>query len=62
MDDIIVSPTNRATDIRQRMAWARKAMSKKKSTVFNKVSHSEEWHQNVATTAGALHPSDAGFP
>jgi hypothetical protein len=62
MDDIIISPTNGATDIRHRMAWARKTISKKKSTIFNKVGHGEERHQNVAATAGALHPSDARFP
>jgi hypothetical protein len=63
MDDIIIPTTvDRTTDIRQWMAWAKKSISTKRSRLFNKATHTEEWHQNVAATAGSLHPSDTHFP
>jgi hypothetical protein len=63
MDDLIIPLTvDRTNDIRQRMAWVKKTISKKRSEMFNKISHSEDWHQVVAAAAGALRPSDGNFP
>jgi hypothetical protein len=44
------------------MPWAKSAISLKKSALFNKAKHSEEWHESIDATAGVLHPSDQRFP
>jgi len=52
----------RPNDKRLRMPWGKKAIPLKNSVLFNKVKHSEEWHQAIDAAAGVLHPSDLKFP
>jgi hypothetical protein len=49
-------------DKRLRMPWGKKTIPLKNSVLFNKVNHSEEWHQAIDAAAGVLHPSDPKFP
>jgi hypothetical protein len=65
MDALYSSTTTtveQPTDRRFRIPWSRKAIPLKQSILFNKVKHSEEWHQSIDATAGVLHPSDQKFP
>lgn len=56
------SAVDRRPDTRLRASWKPKESLLKKSSLFNKVQHSEEWHIGINATAGVLHPSDPKFP
>lgn len=56
------STTERTHDKRFHLSWSRKTTPLKKSALFSKAKHSQEWHQCIEATAGILHPSDAQYP
>ncbi|KAF1833902.1 hypothetical protein BDW02DRAFT_598630 [Decorospora gaudefroyi] len=63
MDTVILAPTiDRTADKRLHVSRARRVFTLKGPTLFRKGRHGEEWHQQVETTAGVLHPSDSEFP
>ncbi|KAH9882866.1 hypothetical protein J1614_000232 [Plenodomus biglobosus] len=63
MDTLLMSSTmERTADKRFRISWTKKTVPLKRSVLFTKVKHSEEWHQSIEATSGVLRPSDTKFP
>jgi hypothetical protein len=50
------------TTKRSRVSWAKRTIPLKSSVLFKKPNHSQEWHEEVDATVGALRPSDRRFP